>query len=96
VPPVRRETAVTGALVGIRGTEKMKENVATVEWRMSPDERQEHHFAEEAVPSHSEIPQITEPFLPRPLTGAKVTSVHPYTRLCVALCAASWVLSMDG
>ena len=38
--------AVTVALVGIRRTEELKENVAAVEWRLSPDERQEsrHHL----------------------------------------------------
>ena len=33
--------AVAVALVGIRRTEELKENVAVVEWRLSPDERQE-------------------------------------------------------
>ena len=58
--------AVTVALVGIRRTEELKENVAAVEWRLSPDERQEIDaiFAEEGVPTHSETSQITEPFLP--------------------------------
>ena len=58
--------AVTVALVGIRRTEEMKENVAAVEWRLSPDERQEIDtiFAEEDVPTHAKTSQITEPFLP--------------------------------
>ncbi len=47
--------AVTVALVGIRRSEELKENVASVEWRLSPDERQEIDtiFAEEGVPTHS-------------------------------------------
>ena len=58
--------AVTVALVGIGRTEELKENVAAVEWRSSPDERQEIDtiFAEEGDPTHSETPEITEPFLP--------------------------------
>ena len=58
--------AVTVALVGIRRTEELKENVAAVEWRLSPDERREIDtiFAGEDVPTHSETSQITEPFLP--------------------------------
>ena len=58
--------AVTVALVGIRRSEELKENVAAVEWRLSPDERKEIDtiFAEEGVPTHSEPAQITEPFLP--------------------------------
>ena len=44
--------AVTVVLVGIRRTEELKENVAAVEWRLSPDERQEIDtiFAEGASP----------------------------------------------
>ena len=51
--------AVTVALVGIRRTEELKENVAAVEWRLPPDERQEIDtiFAEEGVPTHSETSQ---------------------------------------
>ena len=58
--------AVTVALVGIRRTGELKENVAAVKWRLSPDERQEIDtvFADEGVPTHSETSQITEPFLP--------------------------------
>ena len=58
--------AVTVALVGIRRTEKLKENVAAVEWRLSPDERQEIDtiFAEEGVPTHSEPPRSPNPSCP--------------------------------
>ena len=58
--------AVTVGLVGIRRTEELKENVAAVEWRLSPDERQEIDtiLAEEDVSTHAETPQITEPFVP--------------------------------
>ena len=53
--------AVTVALVGIRRSEELKETVAAVEWRLSPDERQEIDtiFAEEGVPTRSETSQIT-------------------------------------
>ena len=58
--------AVTVGLVGIRRTEELKENVAAVEWRLSPDERQEIDtiLAEEDVPTHAETTQIIEPFRP--------------------------------
>ncbi len=58
--------AVTVALVGIRRSDELKENVAAVEWRLSAEERQEIDaiFAEEGVPTHAETAQITEPFLP--------------------------------
>ena len=58
--------AVTVALVGIRRTEELKENVAAVEWRLSPEERQEIDtiFSEERVLTHANTSQITEPFLP--------------------------------
>ena len=58
--------AVTVALVDIRRTEELEENVAAVEWRLSPDERKEIDtiFAEEGVLTHSETSQITEPLLP--------------------------------
>ena len=48
---VLRNPAVTVALVGIRRTEELKENVAAVEWPLFPDERQEVNtvFAEEGV-----------------------------------------------
>ena len=60
------DPAVTVALVGIRRTEELKENVAAVEWRLSAEERQEIDtiFADEGVPTHAETSQITEPFLP--------------------------------
>ena len=58
--------AVTVALVGMRRSEELKENVAAVEWRLSADERQEIDtiFQEEGVPTHVDTPQIVEPFLP--------------------------------
>ena len=58
--------AVTVALVGIRRTEELKENVAAVEWRLSAEERQEIDtiFAEAGVPTHADTAQIVEPFLP--------------------------------
>ena len=47
--------AVTVALVGIRRSEELRENVAAVEWGLSAEERQEidRAFAEEGVPSTS-------------------------------------------
>ena len=58
--------AVTVALVGIRRSEELKENVAAVEWRLSAEERQEidRAFAEEGVPLHVDTPQIVEALLP--------------------------------
>ena len=58
--------AVTVALVGIRRSEELIENVAAVEWRLLPEERQEIDaiFADEGVPTHADTSQITEPFLP--------------------------------
>ena len=47
-------------------SEELKENVAAVEWRLSPEERQEIDtiFAEEAIPTHVETAQTIELFLP--------------------------------
>ena len=58
--------AVTVALVGIRKTEELKENVAAVGWRLSAEEREEidRAFAAEGVPLHVDTPQAVEPFLP--------------------------------
>ena len=58
--------AVTVALVGIRRSEELKENVAAVEWRLSAEDREQidRAFAEEGVPTHVDTAQIVEPLLP--------------------------------
>ena len=58
--------AVTVALVGIRRSEELKENVAAVEWRLSTEDREQIDlaFAEEGVPLHVDTPQIVEAMLP--------------------------------
>ena len=58
--------AVTVALVGIRRSEELRENVAAVEWRLSAEDREQidRAFAEEGVPLHLDTPQIVEALLP--------------------------------
>ena len=58
--------AVTVALVGVRRSEELKENVAAVEWRLSAEDREQidRAFAEEGVPTHVDTAQSAEPFMP--------------------------------
>jgi len=57
---------VTVALVGVRRSEELKENVAAVGWSLSADDREQidRAFAEEGVPTHVDTPQNVEPFMP--------------------------------
>ena len=58
--------AVTVALVGVRRSEELKENVAAVEWRLAAEdcEQIDRAFAEDGVPTHVDTPQSVEPFMP--------------------------------
>ena len=61
------------ALVGVRGSEELKENVAAVEWRLAAEdcEQIDRVFAADGVPTHVDTPQSVEPFyagvIPRPI-----------------------------
>ena len=50
---------VTVALVGIRNSRELRENVAAADWRLSPDERAEIDgiFLQDGVPTHASSPQ---------------------------------------
>jgi aryl-alcohol dehydrogenase-like predicted oxidoreductase len=51
--------AVSVALVGMRNSRELAENVAAVDWRLSEEDRAEidRIFAQEGVPTHVETPQ---------------------------------------
>jgi aryl-alcohol dehydrogenase-like predicted oxidoreductase len=51
--------AVSVALVGMRNSRELAENIAAVDWRLSDDDRAEidRIFAEEDVPTHIDTPQ---------------------------------------
>jgi aryl-alcohol dehydrogenase-like predicted oxidoreductase len=51
--------AVSVALVGMRNSRELAENIAAVDWRLSDDDRAEidRIFAEEEVPTHVDTPQ---------------------------------------
>ena len=67
------EPAVTVALVGIRRSEELKENVAAVEWRLSSDD------ARKSTPSS---PRRASPPTPKPPKSPNPSSPHLSRRAC--------------
>jgi aryl-alcohol dehydrogenase-like predicted oxidoreductase len=51
--------AVSVALVGMRNEQELKENIAAIEWRLTPEDRAEidRIFQEEGCPTYKDYPQ---------------------------------------